>query len=254
MVACLAPLLTSGLHVQWLQTMGARVPRELRRLAAIVSADVAGYSRLMGRDESGTLAALKALRHDLIDPRIAEHGGRIVKTIGDGLLLEFASVVDAVRCVVELQTAMATHNADVQAERRIELRRSVPLERYQALLPEPIVAEHLHALGVRYDADVAAACSTASEALSALRGNVALMLHRDGASEDDAVAAFERWGLLPRARAEKSVRFLTDPTWSSYISCYVEGLPLCRRYVAGDVTRFEQLLTDPLTPQELAAA
>ncbi len=122
MVACLAPLLTSGLHVQWLQTMGARVPRELRRLAAIVSADVAGYSRLMGRDESGTLAALKALRHDLIDPRIAEHGGRIVKTIGDGLLLEFASVVDAVRCVVELQTAMATHNADVQAERRIELR------------------------------------------------------------------------------------------------------------------------------------
>jgi hypothetical protein len=120
--------------------------------------------------------------------------------------------------------------------------------------PEPIVAEHLRALGVRYDADVAAACSTASEALSALRGNVALMLHRDGATPDDAVAAFERWGLLPRARAEKAVRFLTDPTWSSYIHCYVEGLPLCRRYVAGDVSRFEQLLTDPLTPQELAAA
>ena len=120
--------------------------------------------------------------------------------------------------------------------------------------PEPIVETHLRALGVRYDADVAAACSTASEALSALRGNVALMLHRDGATPDDAVAAFERWGLLPRARAEKSVRFLTDPTWSSYIHCYVEGLPLCRRYVAGDVARFERLLTDPLTPQELAAA
>ena len=120
--------------------------------------------------------------------------------------------------------------------------------------PEPIVEAHLHALGVRYDADVAAACSTASEALSALRGNVALMLHRDGATPDDAVAAFERWGLLPRARAEKSVRFLTDPTWSSYIHCYVEGLPLCRGYVAGDVTRFERLLTDPVTPAELAAA
>jgi hypothetical protein len=119
--------------------------------------------------------------------------------------------------------------------------------------PEPLVAEHLRPLGVRYDADVAAACSTASEALSALRGNVALMLHRDGASVDEAVAAFERWGLLPKVRAEKSVRFLTDPTWSSYIHCYVEGLPLCRRYVAGDVARFEQLLTDPLTPQELAA-
>ena len=71
------------------------------------SADVAGYSRLMGRDESGTLAALKALRREVVDPAIAKHGGRIVKTTGDGLLLEFASVVDAVRCAVEVQTAMA---------------------------------------------------------------------------------------------------------------------------------------------------
>src|SRR6185437_4303854 len=69
-----------------------------RRLAAIVSADVVGYSRLMGRDESGTLAALKAHRRELIDPKIEEYGGRIVKTTGDGLLLEFPSVVDAVRC------------------------------------------------------------------------------------------------------------------------------------------------------------
>jgi TolB-like protein len=98
------------------------VPREQRRLAAIVSADVAGYSRLMGRDESGTLKALKALRRDLIDPKITEHGGRIVKTTGDGLLLEFASVVDAMRCVTEIQTAMAAHNADIPAERRIDLR------------------------------------------------------------------------------------------------------------------------------------
>ena len=72
-----------------------------RRLAAILAADVAGYSRLMGEDEEGTLAALKTLRRDLADPKIKEHRGRIVKTTGDGLLLEFASVVDAVRCAVE---------------------------------------------------------------------------------------------------------------------------------------------------------
>src|SRR5215470_1831549 len=86
-----------------------RPPRmtETRRLAAIVSADVAGWSRLMGADESGTLAALKAIRRELVDPRIAEHHGRIVKTTGDGLLLEFASVVDAVRCAIEVQTAVA---------------------------------------------------------------------------------------------------------------------------------------------------
>ena len=74
-----------------------------RRLAAILAADVAGYSRLMGTDEEGTLARLKALRRELADPKIKEHRGRIVKTTGDGLLLEFASVVDAVRCAVEVQ-------------------------------------------------------------------------------------------------------------------------------------------------------
>ena len=98
------------------------MPREQRRLAAIVSADVAGYSRLMGCDESGTLAALKTLRREVIDPKICEHGGRLVKTTGDGLLLEFASVVDAVRCVTEIQAAMAAHNADIPVERRIEFR------------------------------------------------------------------------------------------------------------------------------------
>src|ERR1700682_2746686 len=87
--------------------------REQRRLAAIVSADIAGYSLLMGRDESGTLAALKALRRDIVDPQIAAYGGRIVKTTGDGLLLEFPSVVDAVRCVVEGQMEMAGKAADV---------------------------------------------------------------------------------------------------------------------------------------------
>jgi TolB-like protein/class 3 adenylate cyclase/tetratricopeptide (TPR) repeat protein len=96
--------------------------REQRRLAAIVAADVVGYSRLMGRDESGTLAALKALRRDVVDPPIAAHGGRIVKTTGDGLLLELPSVVDAVRCVVEVQTVMAAKVADVPEDRRIAFR------------------------------------------------------------------------------------------------------------------------------------
>src|SRR5215471_17618528 len=93
-----------------------------RRLAAILAADVAGYSRLMGADEEGTLARLKAHRHELIDPKIKEHKGRIVKTTGDGLLVEFASVVDAVRCAVEVQRGMVERIATVPAEKRIEFR------------------------------------------------------------------------------------------------------------------------------------
>jgi adenylate cyclase len=93
-----------------------------RKLAAILAADVAGYSRLMGADEEGTLERLKALRRELIDPKIAEHDGRIVKTTGDGLLVEFASVVDAVRCAVTVRRAMAGRNTGATAESRIELR------------------------------------------------------------------------------------------------------------------------------------
>jgi adenylate cyclase len=89
-----------------------------RRLTAILAADVVGYSRLMGADEEGTLAALKAIRRELVDPRIVEHRGRIVKTTGDGLLVEFASVVDAVRCAVDVQREMAEHNANVPAVTR----------------------------------------------------------------------------------------------------------------------------------------
>ena len=96
-----------------------------RRLAAILAADVAGYSRLMGADEEGTLAQLKALRRELADPKIKENHGRIVKTTGDGLLLEFASVVDAVRCAVEVQREMMERNADVPAGRRIEFRMGI---------------------------------------------------------------------------------------------------------------------------------
>jgi adenylate cyclase len=93
-----------------------------RRLAAILAADVAGYSRLMGEDEEGTLAALQAIRRELGDPKITEHHGRIVKTTGDGLLVEFASVVDAVRCACEIQREMAARNAGSPAARRIEFR------------------------------------------------------------------------------------------------------------------------------------
>ena len=101
---------------------GARVER---RLAAILAVDVAGYSRLMGEDEEGTLAALRAVRRELGDPKIAEHRGRIVKTTGDGLLVEFASVVDAVRCAVEVQREMLARNAAAPAQRRIEFRMGI---------------------------------------------------------------------------------------------------------------------------------
>jgi len=93
-----------------------------RRLAAILATDVAGYSRLMGADEEGTLAGLKAHRSALVDPNVNEHRGRIVKATGDGLLIEFASVVDAVRCAVVMQRGMIERNADVPQEKRIEFR------------------------------------------------------------------------------------------------------------------------------------
>lgn len=93
-----------------------------RRLAAILAADVAGYSRLMGKDEEATLAALKAHRKEVIDPKVAEHRGRIVKTTGDGALVEFASAVDATRCAVDIQHTMAGRNAAVPEDRRVEFR------------------------------------------------------------------------------------------------------------------------------------
>jgi adenylate cyclase len=98
-----------------------------RRLAAILAADVAGYSRLMGADEEGTLERLKAHRRELVDPKIKEHRGRIVKTTGDGMLVEFPSVVDAVRCAVEVQRVMLERNADVPEDKRITFRIGVNL-------------------------------------------------------------------------------------------------------------------------------
>src|SRR4030095_11033029 len=95
---------------------------EIRKLAAILAADVVGYSRLAGADEDRTLARLRALRSDLIDPTIAVHTGRVVKRTGDGTLVEFRSGVDAVRCAIEVQNAMNERNAGVPSDRRIEFR------------------------------------------------------------------------------------------------------------------------------------
>src|SRR6516225_8216328 len=98
-----------------------------RRLAAILAADVAGYSRLMGANEEGTHARLQAHRRELVDPKIREHSGRIVKNTGDGVLAEFASVVDAVRCAAELQRAMIDREAGIPEDHRIRFRIGINL-------------------------------------------------------------------------------------------------------------------------------
>ena len=95
---------------------------ETRKIAAILVADVVGFSRLAGADEEGTLARLRALRSDLIDPAIAAHRGRTVKRTGDGILIEFRSVVDAVRCAIEVQSGMVERNMGLPPEKRIEFR------------------------------------------------------------------------------------------------------------------------------------
>src|ERR1700757_2126331 len=100
---------------------------EIRKLAAILVADIVGYSRLAGADEERTLARVRGLRSDLIDPAIAAHHGRIVKRTGDGAIIEFRSVVDAVRCAVEVQTGLIERNAGLPPERRIEYRVGIHL-------------------------------------------------------------------------------------------------------------------------------
>lgn len=117
-----------------------------------------------------------------------------------------------------------------------------------------MAARHVKPLGIPFDDDVAAAVGRAGEGLSRVRGNVALLLHEQGVDIDDAVAYAERWALLPRNRAEKLVEFLTDETWRAYMTCYVEGLPLCRAFVAGDPSRFERLVSEQLTPDQLVPA
>src|SRR5207247_8375686 len=98
-----------------------------RRLSAVLAADVVGYSRLVGLDEEGTLARLRSIRLELIDPAIGEHRGRIIKTTGDGILIEFPSVVDAVRCALAVQRSMAERNAEIAADRLIALRIGIHL-------------------------------------------------------------------------------------------------------------------------------
>ncbi|MCW5730686.1 MAG: tetratricopeptide repeat protein [Alphaproteobacteria bacterium] len=134
-----------------------------RRLAAIVAADVAGYSRLMGADEEGTLAVLKGHRREHIDPKIAEHNGRIVKTTGDGILLEFASVLDAARCCLDVQRGMAERNADIPAERRMLFRVGINLGDII------IDGEDIHGDGVNVAARLEALCEPGGIAVS---GNV----------------------------------------------------------------------------------
>jgi class 3 adenylate cyclase/TolB-like protein len=116
-----------ALSSQTMQPRSAPAQRTERQLVAVVAADIAGYSRLMGADEEGTLARLKACRRDLIDPGVARHRGRIVKTTGDGLLIEFTSPVEAVRWAVETQQGMIERNADVPEDRRILFRIGINL-------------------------------------------------------------------------------------------------------------------------------
>jgi adenylate cyclase len=99
--------------------------RPQRQLSAILAADVAGYSRLIGLDEEGTLARLKELRRNLIDPKIGEHRGRIVRTMGDGLLVQFGSVVDAARCAADIQRRMPEHQVGTTGDQRIEFRMGI---------------------------------------------------------------------------------------------------------------------------------
>jgi hypothetical protein len=120
--------------------------------------------------------------------------------------------------------------------------------------PEPVVAEHLATLRIPYEAGVAEEVRKAAESIGAVRGNAAIGLHDQGWSVDEAVEYVERWSLVSRPRAERTVRFLTDPTWRAYCFCYIDGLELCRRFVAGDASRFERLISDQLVPAQLEAA
>ncbi len=103
------------------------MPEISRRLTTILAADVAGYSRLAGADEEGTVSRLRALRAELVDPVVAANGGRVIKTTGDGRLIEFGSVVDAVRGAIEVQRKMAVRNVDVAPDKRIEFRVGIHL-------------------------------------------------------------------------------------------------------------------------------
>ncbi len=116
-----------------------------------------------------------------------------------------------------------------------------------------VVSEHLRRHGVTFDVEAVEAVAQFGEMSSRVRGNLGLLLHEDGVGEDDVIAYAERWLLVDRARAIKAVAFQTDPTWRAYISCYIEGLRLCRDFAGSDAVRFERLLSEQLIPADLAA-
>ena len=116
---------------------------------------------------------------------------------------------------------------------------------------EHAVAEHLAALKIPYDADTAEQVSEASEVLSTVRGNAAILIHERGVEVDEATDYVARWALVPRARAAQQVGFVMNPTWRAYVFCYINGLPLCRQFVNGDAARFERLISEQMTPGQL---
>jgi hypothetical protein len=120
--------------------------------------------------------------------------------------------------------------------------------------PQPVVAEHLHPLGVPYDAELAAELAEAAEVLGSVRGNAAILVHDRGRPTNEVAAYIARWGLMSDVRAEKAVEFLADPTWRAYVFCYIDGLRLCRAFVDGRPERFARLVSDQLLPADLGAA
>ncbi len=116
---------------------------------------------------------------------------------------------------------------------------------------DAFAAEHLGRHGIGYDADVARAVKVARGPLDGVSGNVALMLHEEGASEDDALDYLRRWGLMSDRRANQAMKFIGDPMWRSYVTTYADGYRLCRDWVDGDPARFKRLLTEQMTPADL---
>jgi hypothetical protein len=120
--------------------------------------------------------------------------------------------------------------------------------------PERVLGDHLRSLGIRYDAELVAEVAEAGEVLGAVRGNAAIALHDQGRPAEEVVAYLARWGMMSEARAAKAVEFLCDPVWRAYVFCYIDGLRVCRNFVAGDPTRFARLINEQLVPADLIAA
>ena len=159
-----------------------------------------------------------------------------------GLVRERGWIEESLFCVGTPQCLIAEGLADLA------------LEIIAGDVPEVVVSEHLRTNGIAFDPEIAHSVRLASESLDAVRANAAWLIYEDGVATDDVIVYLERWGLLPRQRAEKAIEFLTSPTWRAYISCYVEGLPLCRDWVGGDPLRFATLLSEQLTPADLVAS